>query len=94
MAAAGNATNPNDPSFQPALPSRQRSNTWSLANPLNRRSNPPQGAPGDAERSNIPPSPDDIDPTYIQARNRYNQQVVDFLDAVGECYALLSRFTV
>ncbi|KAH7097858.1 hypothetical protein BKA62DRAFT_661378 [Auriculariales sp. MPI-PUGE-AT-0066] len=74
---------PNDPDFKPGLPQRRRSRTLSLSNPLKRQSRPPVISPVEEhQQSNIPPSPDDIDPNYIQARNRYNQQVVDFLDAI------------
>lgn len=41
----------------------------------------------------IPPSPDDIDPNYLLARNRYNDQVVDFLDAIDPEVATVTNLS-
>ncbi|KZV89757.1 hypothetical protein EXIGLDRAFT_838290 [Exidia glandulosa HHB12029] len=38
-------------------------------------------------------SPDDIDPGYILARNQYNQQVVDFLDAIDPEVATMTNLS-
>ncbi|EJD48784.1 hypothetical protein AURDEDRAFT_60593 [Auricularia subglabra TFB-10046 SS5] len=43
--------------------------------------------------SAIPPSPDDVDPRYIAARNRYNEQVVDFLDAIDPEVATVTNLS-